>query len=330
MNDTSSRRVLIIGPAFFSYTNAIRVEFENRGIFCSVFNQLHSDSVVTKLVYRLRLHQIFRKQINFHRQMIYQELRDKKITDVLFISPDIIDSNFVNIIKRYSRVHLYMWDGFENKKSALSILGLFDTKSSFDSYDCAQYDMKYIPLFAEDSYQSQGLKKSYDISFCGTVHSNRPVWIKMLYEYSIQEKFKAKFLLFYYSPILLMIRLLVNKCCFDLYNRVSFVPFDKQEVAETFERSRAVVDITHPNQNGMTSRTFEALRTGSKLITNNVNSRLLPDGFQSRIFVMKNLDVCKIELTSFVRSNVEPLTEEQNYFLSIGRFTNQILEQLDD
>lgn len=326
----SSRRILIIGPAFFSYTNAIKAEFEKRDIFCSFFNQLHSESVFSKLAYRLRLHRIYSKQINSHRQLIYQEIRSQNITDVLFISPDIVDSTFLIEVKKYSKVHLYMWDGFANKRSALAVLKLFDTKASFDSFDCAEYEMKYIPLFAEDIYQPQGLEKHYDISFCGTVHSDRPIWITMFDQYSRQEKLKAKFLLFYYSPILLVIRLLVNKFSFNLYRQVSFLSFDKKEIAEIFERSRAVVDITHPNQNGMTSRTFEALRSGSKLITNNVNCHLLPGEFHSRIFVIEKLDGCKAGLTSFIRQDIKKLTEEENYFLSIKRFTSQILEQLDD
>lgn len=330
MDTTSTRRILIIGPAFFSYTKKIGTQFEKQGVFCTVFNQLHSDSVFSKLAYRLGVNWIFRKQIKSHRQLIFQEIRRQNITDVLFVSPDIADSSFLIEIKKYSKVHLYMWDGFQNKRSALAVLKLFDTKASFDSFDCARYEMKYIPLFAEDIYQATGLEKYYDISFCGTVHSDRPVWIKMYNEYSRQEKLKSKFLLYYYSPILLMIRLLVNKFSFGLYSQVSFHSFEKKEISETFQRSRAVVDITHPNQKGMTSRTFEALRSGSKLITNNVNCHLLPEEFHSRIFIIKRLDECKAGLTSFIRQDVKELTEEQKYYLSIKRFTNQILEQLDD
>jgi hypothetical protein len=38
---------------------------------------------------------------------------------------------------------------------------------------------------------------------------------------------------------------------------------------------RTAIAITHPNQKGLTSRTFEALSSGSKLITNNENCKML-------------------------------------------------------
>jgi hypothetical protein len=330
LNNVPNPRLLIIGPAFFSYTNAIKTELNNHGIFCTFFNQLHSDSVLSKLAYRLKLHAVFFKQINAHREKIYQEIKHQNITDVLFISPDIIDRSFLIEIKKYAKAHLYMWDGFKNKKSAESCLDLFHTKSSFDNFDCDKYGMLYIPLFAEDIYKSKGLKKTYDISFCGTVHSDRPTWIKNFDKFSIQKKLKVKFLLFYYSPILLLLRLTLNRFAFDLYGSISFTSFSKKEIAETFEMSRAVIDITHPNQIGMTSRTFEALRSGSKLITNNQNCSILPDEFKSRIFVLQGLDFCEDNLINFIKSDIIPLTHDQDYYLSLKRFTKQILEQIHD
>ena len=43
---------------------------------------------------------------------------EHKITDVLFVSPDIIDKEYLVAIKQKAKIHLYMWDGFANKKNS--------------------------------------------------------------------------------------------------------------------------------------------------------------------------------------------------------------------
>jgi len=323
-------KFMIIGPQFFSYTNSISTDINRRGLFCSVFDELHSNTIFVKISYRLNFDFIFNKQIKAHRMKVYKFIDVNKITDVLFISPEIIDSEFLLEIKKKSRIHLYMWDGFKNKKNALSVVEFFNTKSSFDIFDCERYEMNYIPLFAESEYRAKDVKKNYDMSFCGTIHSDRPSWIGMLLEYTKEKRLKIGLFLYYYSPLLLFIRLALNKCCFNLFSKVSYSSFSKKDIANLFRESRAVVDLTHPNQNGLTSRTFEALRTGSKLVTNNKNCKLLEKEFPSRIFFLEKNNFQGEELLKFIHLDVEPLNEKQDRFLSIERFTDQLLESLND
>ena len=134
--------------------------------------------------------------------------------------------------------------------------------------------------------------------------------------------------MYYYSPSLLFIRLVLNKFYFNLFSKVSFDPFAKEQIANLFRESRVVVDLTHPNQNGLTSRTFEALRTGSKLATNNKNCKLLEKEFPSRIFVFGKDNFREKEFLDFIHLDLESLNDKQDQFLSVERFTNQILENL--
>ena len=60
MKNMSKKKLMVIGPQFFSYTDAITAEIIKRGFFCSVFNQLHSDNIFTKIIYRLNLSFIFK------------------------------------------------------------------------------------------------------------------------------------------------------------------------------------------------------------------------------------------------------------------------------
>jgi len=323
-------KILIIGPSFFSYTKAISKEVNRRNIQCFTFNDIHSNSTIVKIGYRLNLNFLFKEKVEFHRKKAYRFIDDNQISDVLFISPEVISDDFLLEVKKRARVHLYMWDGFKNKKNALPVLRYFDTKSSFDMFDCQRYDMNYIPLFAESEYCAKSVKKIYDMSFCGTVHSDRPSWIEMLCEYAKEKRLRIDLFLYYYSPLLLFIRLALNRCCFNLFGKVSYNSFSKKDIANLFRESRVVVDLTHPNQNGLTSRTFEVLRTGTKLVTNNKNCKILEKEFPSRIFLLEKSDFRGDRLFEFIHSDVEPLNKKQDRFLSIERFTDQLLEGLND
>jgi hypothetical protein len=41
-------KVLIIGPAFFDYTKAIAVEINSREVYAFVFNELHSETILSR------------------------------------------------------------------------------------------------------------------------------------------------------------------------------------------------------------------------------------------------------------------------------------------
>jgi len=318
-------KVLIIGPAFFDYTKAIAAEMDNRGIYTFVFNELHSETIFSKIAYRLKLDFFFSLKVKKYREKIYQYIDKHKITDVLFVSPEIIDKKYLTEVKRKARVHLYMWDGFLNKKNPLSVLNLFDTKASFDKFDCQQYGLNYIPLFAEKMYQGNSDRKKYDLSFCGTVHSNRLVWVNKVQRFAKDNNLRVGLFLYYYSPVLLLIRLLMNRCCFNLFNKVSYSGYKKEDVADLFKSSKVVIDITHPNQKGLTSRTFEALRSGSKLITNNENCKMLGREYMSRIFIIKNIENQHKALLEFIELKTPSLNDKQDHFLSIERFVDQVL-----
>ena len=60
-----------------------------------------------------------------------------------------------------------MWDGFENKGRAFSVLSHFDTISSFDMLDCENYGMTYIPLFAESNISLKRQRRSTICLFVG-------------------------------------------------------------------------------------------------------------------------------------------------------------------
>lgn len=329
-----SLKFLIVGPSFFSYTKSISKVLNERGYECKFYDELHSNNIFVKILYRLNLHFLFKNKISLHRENLYKILEVDEITDVIFISPDVLDSFFLESLRSKCKLHLYMWDGFKNKKNALNYMDLFDSKSSFDMNDCVKYNMNYLPLFAESVYSIEPkhnlLSKKIDISFCGTLHSNRANCINFISKFALIHGLNTKFYLYYYSPLLLIVRLFINKLNFHIYNLVSFESFTKTDISMMFKNSNCVLDITHPNQVGLTSRTFEALRSGAKLITNNKRASELNILFPGRIYVINDFNNLNDNLIPFIHSSVPLLDNNQDYFLSVERFTDQFLEFIND
>ena len=51
----------------------------------------------------------------------------------------------------------------------------------------------------------------------------------------------------------------------------SFKPLEHSKIFDYFSKSKVILDINHPNQYGLTMRTFECLGAKKKLITTNQN-----------------------------------------------------------
>ena len=90
-------------------------------------------------------------------------------------------------------------------------------------------------------------------------------------------------------------------------------------------RSKFVFDIQHKGQSGLTARTFEAIRSGAYLITFNKNAFSLPKYCHDRIFLINDVaDIDKIDFSAY--DKLEGLTDEQDYYLSISRFVDNLIE----
>jgi hypothetical protein len=69
-----------------------------------------------------------------------------------------------------------------------------------------------------------------------------------------------------------------------------FNPLNKNAVQEVFAQSSAILDIEHPNQNGLTMRTFETLGAGKKLVTTNPDIRNYDFFNEDNVFIIDRSD----------------------------------------
>jgi hypothetical protein len=327
-------KLAIVGPTFFSYVQAVAAEFARRGIEIGEFDEKQSNRKRAKIIYRLGLgFSVLSSQPRY-----LMELADRIIagqfTDVLLVSVEVINRAFVaKLVESGLRVHLYMWDSRANKGRYQEYLDLLTSAGTFDVKDAHDLGMAYAPLFAESLFappEGTPSEPQFDICFCGTVHSDRVALIARLVTAPWARHLRLGLMLYYHSRSLFLMKAVAQPTALRLFSRVSGRSFPKEDVARLFASSRYVLDIAHPGQTGLTARTFEALLSGSRLLTfNSAAVRELPPALAERVTVLQRID----ELAALDPAGtppLPPLSEEERYYLSLERFVDAVLDQMEN
>lgn len=320
------RRLAVIGPTFFSYTQIIAAEFARRGIQVADFDEKRSNRKRSKIAYRLG----FGVGANSAQSRYLSDLADKIIAaeypDVLLVGVEVIDrATVAKFTAAGVRVHLYMWDGSANKGRFRDYLDLLASRATFDPRDAKAYDMAYVPLFAESLFDDASpVDILYDLSFCGTMHSLRVSIVARLLSASWAGKLRLGLLLYYHSRALFLMKSLAQPSGLRVLPLIKDQPFPKDQVARLSRESRAVLDIPHPGQAGLTARTYEALTAGARLVTfNRLAGEMLPESFAGRVVVIDTIDdLAKVDMTA---ARPGPLGDDERYYLSLDRFVDQML-----
>lgn len=320
------RRLAVIGPTFFSYTQTIAGEFARRGIEVVDFDEKRSNRKRSKIAYRLGLGVGARSAQSRYLADLAERIIAAGYPDVLLVGVEVIDRATVARLSAAGvRVHLYMWDGSANKGHFRDYLDLLATRATFDPNDARAHGMAYVPLFAEPLFDDgQPVETHYDLSFCGTMHSLRVAIVARLLAAPWAKGLRLGLLLYYHSRALFLLKSLAQPVGLRVLPLIRDVPFPKAQVARLSRESLAVLDIPHPGQAGLTARTYEALLAGARLVTfNRLAGEMLPPAFADRVVVIDRIDdLARIDMTA---PRPGPLGEEQRYHLSLDRFVDQLL-----
>ena len=326
-------KLAIVGPSFFAYVEGIAEAFRRRGVETVVFDERHSNKLIDKIFYRLGLYHNRFSPKHRHLAGILQAIREAGCTDVLLANVEVVDRAFVERLVGWGiRVHLFMWDGVRNKPGFVSYLDLVTSKGSFDPIDAKSFEMRYIPLFAEPAFDEERFRADrdpeFDIGFCGTVHSSRTKILAGLIDAAWARDRKLALMLYYHSRALFCLKGLVDWKAWKLVGAISSKAFSKDEIATMFGQSRFILDVPHPGQSGMTARTFEALFSGSRLLTfNRVAAELLPESLRRRVRVIATIDdIAGIDFSACER--LPKLTPDERYFLSVARFVDELMAMM--
>lgn len=265
-------RVLLVSPLMFSYHEAICKALEQIGFDPVWWNDKAGASTLYKIALRL-FPGVTRRLTAHHFLTSIEKLELDSIDHILIIKGEGLNAQVVRSLReRQPRATLgvYLWDSVSNVKGIRDILPMADAVATFDPVDALANGWHYRPLFARNVALSTSDQTHKDFEWCfiGTIHSDRHRLISRLRQ---SGGFAHSFVFAYFqSPMVLRIRKLFDWSLWSAPSgTLSTIPMAAAEVARITARSRAVLDVEHPRQRGLTMRTIETLLAGNKLLTTN-------------------------------------------------------------
>lgn len=272
----TDKKVLLFIPYFFGYEVVIKRKIEELGAKVFLYNERSVKSAMSRALLKV-VPCIFKAHSRKYFLGIMNMHEEEDFDYILIVRCDMMDKNMLQKLKEkypQAKLCLHLWDSFGNVPGIREKLALFDMVTSFDKEDCKNNPILiFRPLFYADEFARQGKEKEefqYDMSFCGTIHSDR---YKVLKNVELQCKEKGlRFEKFYYLQSKFMFyfyKMTKREYRNALLSEFSLEKLSSGEIARIEGESRAVIDIQHPKQSGLTIRTIEMLGLGKKLITTN-------------------------------------------------------------
>ena len=330
MLNLNSKNVLLVAPNFFGYANEIKKELELRGAQVSFLEDRplrRSWAIALGLVFP------FLKRLAFLRLCNSFFSNDSLNFDIVLIinGESFSKKLFFDFKRRFAvaKFILYIWDNSRNKPDVFNFIKFYDVVYTFDKGDAEEYGLRFQPLFFKPFFDNNIVAKKslYDICFVGTVHSDRYFIISKLKEH-FPPNFKVFIHLYVQAPWVYWFRKLTN---FPYMKSKSsdfiFQPLKKDALTELFLKSRIIIDIEHPKQEGLTFRTIEALGAHKKLITTN------PSISSYDFYDASNIEI--IDRTSprvpnsFLYSEYNPVSKDIRDRYKLSSWLDKILEEVN-
>lgn len=273
-----NRKILFFAPKFFNYEIEIKKKLEQLGAQVDFYDERMNPTNLDKVIIRLKK-DLLKIRIKKYYSEIIEKSKKNNYDYILFISPETITKELLEKFResqKNSKFILYMWDSIKNKKNVQEIVDCFDSHFSFDKSDCeVDNRFRFRPLFYLDEYSKLAAKsydKKYDISFIGTVHSDRYEVIKLIKKQAISNGLNINFFVYFPSKAMYLVKKLFDRSYKNTEIKdFNFESISKEKVLDIISNSKVILDIQHPKQVGLTMRTIEMLGMKKKLITTNKN-----------------------------------------------------------
>lgn len=328
-------KIAIVGPSFFGYLETLQAGFRARGIEAQFYDERWSNTVLSKIAFRFLPRAFTRRSSDAHHRKLVDAIMAQGATHVLVISSELFPVAFLEDIKSKGiKLIAYSFDSFANKPHMRLITEICDAGASFDPDDCNAFGLEYVPLYsnlvAKDA-PTPIADRSVDFLYFGTLHSNRPYWIARVKTACDQNNWQGKFFLFFHNKLLWYIRFALSPSVWKLGKTLSTKSFPSAVLNAAALDAKVVVDVHHPSQTGLTMRVFEALSTGSVVISTNPNIRTyLPDDIAAQR--VRHFDAATLPAVMAESLTMTPgaLTADEVYYLSADRYIDQLCRLIAD
>jgi hypothetical protein len=315
----AERRLLILSPRFFGYHEAMLEAAGRIGIAADWVDVRALKSVAYKAALKVAPGLTRQATQGTLEAALAQLDWTRPPTDILLIKGDGMTTATLKKLRARApdaRVTLYMWDGVDNVPGVMQIAAGVDRRVTFDPIDAEALGWEFLPLFFRQTPHGSDPDTGmlWDWSFVGTIHSDRHRILSKL----AAAHTEARWRIHAYVPNTLV------RAAYAIRDPGLLLPgpvpvthsvLTATEVQEISALSRAIVDIQHPHQTGLTMRTIETLVAGSKLITTNQTLKLYDLYHPSRIAVLDRDDP-RLD-PDFLQMPFDPIPEDivQSYHI---------------
>lgn len=283
--DLKDKNILIIMPKFYAYQSKMKADLEERGAHPVFYDE---EPEKTKYLILKNLGDIFHNPRIFDgfnkklKKQILSEMPSGGYDYFLVIRGNVLNEQTIHELKNKAlkssgKSAYYAWDSFENMRHKGEIGRLFDWRGTFDSVDAAASPLGYelLPLFYSDEFNNESNEKfdyKYDYVSISAFFPFRYQYFKAFKAANPDKKLCLKL---YLAPSVYRGKKLKDpKLVKDLdMDIISFEPFTPESIRDMVKNSKAVLDLAHEHQQGLTMRTMETLGIKRKLVTNNIYLR---------------------------------------------------------
>ncbi|UXN67831.1 hypothetical protein N8A98_01870 (plasmid) [Devosia neptuniae] len=327
--DLHGKNVLLIAPKFFGYDADIANELRRRGAQVDFIRDRPFDSAIMMAMTRIARTSV----MPFVDRLYTRQLEGfgrSRYDLILVVNGQTLSGRLLAQLRTSypeSSLVLYLWDSVANRTSTLRNMGQYDSIYSFDQTDSKTFGLQHRPLFYSPAFSNHAeTNQDIDISFIGTAHTDRAFIVNEI-DRLLPQTSKRFWYLYLQAPWVFMAYKLTNpsfrRTRFDQF---SFTPLNRKTVQSVFSRSKAILDIEHPRQTGLTIRTFETLGSRKKLVTTNRVAIETDFYHQSNIHVIdrKNPKIRR----EFTEEPYEVLSDYIYNKYSISGWTEEILSGL--
>ena len=270
-------RLLLIMPFFMDYQESLKKTLQNDYIV-ELINSDQFDSCVintyfkcSKIRWKLRhlfekvlIHDAENAEISYYDDFLAQIKLERDYYQVIFcINGAYVPDTFYALLRNnnpHARFIYYAWDDIGNLLKQ-SHLKYFNERYVYNISECKQYHATYVPMFVQSALSGHEAKDEYDIAYIASAHSDRK---QIAYELNRRYGEKYRLFIYLYDP-----SNSGDQFCQD-------TPLNYKQYLNVVRKSKAMLDVPHPEQEGPTTRSFDALLTKTKVITVNPHIKEYP------------------------------------------------------
>ncbi len=333
MISLKGKKILFLSVSFFKYENAIAKRLTELGAEVDFYDERPSNSNLSKGIIRLNK-RFYHLKITQYYNRILNEIQDKKYDYFFLIKGEAIPVFFLEKIKENNpkmEMIYYNFDPLDEYPNLIENLKYFDKKFTFEYNDSVKFNLNFRPLFYLDEYRNlnQNIQPQYDIVFIGSAHTDRYIVGEKIRTVADRLNLRSYFYYYAMGRIAFRLKKIIDKSLkqFDI-RKVSFDKLNHHQIIDFYKKTKSVLDINKPFQNGLTIRTFEVLASGRKLITTNLDIKNYPFYDPDNILVVDRED---IQLDpDFFTTDFKELEKEVLQKMSLDSFLECLFDKDQD